>query len=58
MSKMSMTFRSVSYGPSSRTGVTCVKSEATHVTPVRQQGPRNVVLIFDIKLQSKLIILQ
>ena len=30
MSKMSTTFRSVSYGP-------C--SEATHVTPVREQGP-------------------
>ena len=33
------------------------KSEATHVTPVREQGPElmgwNVVLIFDIKLQSK-----
>ena len=54
-SKMSMTFRSVSYGPCSRTGVTCVASdfEAIHVTPVCEQGPsdRNIVLIFDIKLQ-------
>ena len=33
MSKMSTTFRSVSYGPCS------LKSEATHVTPVREQGP-------------------
>ena len=72
MSKMGTTFRSVSYGPCSRTGFTCVasdfggiikeraptmnrdqgyhlptlynqiippKSEATHVTPVREQGP-------------------
>ena len=44
MSK-STTFPSVSYGPCSRTGVTCVASdfgeisEATHVTPVREQGP-------------------
>ena len=59
MSK-STTFRSVSYGPCSRSGVTCVvtmnrdqgyhlpaiynqiippKSEPTHVTPVRKQGP-------------------
>ena len=68
MSKLSTTFRCVSYRPCSRTGVTCVnnnnnlvvagmnrdqgyhlpaiynqtiplKSEATHVTPVREQGP-------------------
>ena len=31
------------------------ESEAIHVAPVREQGPdRNVVLIVDIKLQSKL----
>ena len=41
MSKLSTTFRSVSYGPCSRIGVTCVapKPKATHVTPVREQGP-------------------
>ena len=49
MSKMSTTFRSVSHGPCSRTGVTSVASDF---------GGINVVLIFDIKLQSKLNYLQ
>ena len=47
---MSTMFRPVIYGPCSGTGVVCVasdfyiqivppKSEATHMTPVREQGP-------------------